>query len=70
MIDFKQNWPQFPHHPHRIVMTGGSGSGKTDSLFNPINQRPDIDKIHLYAKDPFKAKYQFLIHIRERLEAF
>ena len=51
-------------------MTGGSGSGKTDSLFNPINQRPDIGKIHLYAKDPFKAKYQFLIHIRERLEAF
>ena len=70
MKEHKQNWPQFPHHPHRILMIGGFGSQKTNSLFNPINQRPDIDKIHLYAKDPFKAKYQFLIHIRERFKAF
>ena len=25
----------------------------------------DIDKIYLYAKDPYKAKYQFLINKRE-----
>ena len=40
-------------------MIGGSGSGKTNSLFNLINQQPDIDKIYLYAKDLHKAKYQF-----------
>ena len=44
---------------------GGSGSGKTNSLFNLINQQPDIDKIYLYAKDPYEAKYQFLISKRE-----
>ena len=45
-------------------MIGGSGSGKTNSLFNLINQQPDIDKIYLYAKDPYEAKYQFLIKKR------
>ena len=34
-------------------------------LFNLINQLLDIDKIYLYAKDPYEAKYQFLINKRE-----
>ena len=46
-------------------MLGGSGSEKTNSLFNLISQQPDIDKIYLYAKDPYEAKYQFLINKRE-----
>ena len=29
---------------------------------NLINNQPDIDKIYLYAKDPYEAKYQFLIN--------
>ena len=41
--------PQAPDHPHRILIIGGSGSGKTNSLFNRIKQQPDIDKIYLYA---------------------
>ena len=41
------------------------GSGKRNSLFNLRSQQPDIDKIHLYAKDPYKAKYQFLIDKKE-----
>ena len=45
---------------------GGSGSGKTNPLFNLINQQPDVGKIHLYAKDPYEAKYQFLINKTER----
>ena len=27
--------------------------------------QPDIDKIYLYAKDPYEAKYQYLINKRE-----
>ena len=38
----------------------GSGSRKTNALLNLINNQPDIDKIYLYAKDPDKAKYQYL----------
>ena len=32
---------------------------------NLINNQPDTDKIYLYAKDPYEAKYQFLINKRE-----
>ena len=32
-----------------------------------INNQPDIDKIYLYAKDPFEAKYQYLINKREKV---
>ena len=42
-----------------------SGSGKTNSLFNLISHQPGINKIFLYAKDPFEAKYQLLINKRE-----
>ena len=57
--------PKIPDHSYRILIFGGSGSGKTNSLFNLINEEPDIDKIYLYAKDPYEAKYQFLINKRE-----
>ena len=32
---------------------------------NLINNQPDIDKVYLYAKDPYEAKYQFLINKKE-----
>ena len=35
---------------------------------NLINNQRDIDKIYLYAKDPYEAKYQFLINKRETIE--
>ena len=60
-----KNWPYIPDHPYRILMIGGSGSGKTNALLNLINKQPDIDKIYLYAKDPYEAKYQLLINKRE-----
>ena len=28
------NWQQFPDHPYRMLIIGGSGSGKMVSLFN------------------------------------
>ena len=31
-----------------------------------FNEQPDIDKIYLYAKDTYEAKYQYLINIREK----
>ena len=46
-------------------MIGGSGYVKINPLLNLINNQPDIEKIYLYAKDTYKAKYQFLINKRE-----
>ena len=63
-----KNWPYTPDHPYRTLITGGSGSGKTNVLLNLIDNQPDIDKIYLYAKDPYEAKYQYLINIREKVE--
>ena len=34
---------------------------------NLINNQPDIDKIYLYAKDPYEVKYQYLINKREKV---
>ena len=46
-----------PNHPYKILIIGGSGSGKTNALLNLIENQPDIDKIYLYAKDPYECKY-------------
>ena len=66
-IEHKSKWPYIPDHPYRILIIGGSGSGKTNALLNLINNQPDIDKIYLYAKDPYEAKYQNLINKREKV---
>ena len=63
--EHNKNWPYIPDHPYRILIIGGSGSGKTNALLNLIENQPDIDKIYLYAKDPYEAKYQYLINKRE-----
>ena len=59
------NWPYIPDCPYRILIKGGSGSGKTNALLNLIHNHPYIDKIYLYAKDPYEDKYQYLINKRE-----
>ena len=63
-----KNWPQIPDHPYRILIIGGSGYGKTNLLLNLIENQPDIDKIYLYAKDPYESKYQYLINKREGVD--
>ena len=64
-IEQNQKWPYVPDYPYRILIIGGSGSEKTNALLNLINNRPSIDKIYLYAKDPYEKKYQFLINKRK-----
>ena len=52
---------------YRILIIGGSGLGKINALLNLISNQPDIDKIYLYAKDPYEAKYQYLINKCEKV---
>ena len=43
-----KNWPYFPDHPYRILIIGGSGSGKINLLLNLIENQLGIAKIYLY----------------------
>ena len=56
-----------PDHPDRMLIMGGCGSVETNSLLNLIKETGGnfIDKIHWYAKDFKKPKYQFQIKKRE-----
>ena len=56
-----EKWPYIPDHPYRILIIGGSESGKTNTLLNLINEQNDIDKIYLYARDLNRRKYEILI---------
>ena len=59
--EHKEKWLYIPYHLYRILIIGGSGSGKRNTLLNLINKQKDIDKIYLYAKDLSEPKYEFLI---------
>ena len=58
----------FSNHPYRILISVGSGSGKTNVLLNLIkHQGPPGNKFYLYIKDPLESKYQLLIHGTEKV---
>ena len=59
--------PYIPDHPYRILIKGGSGSGKTNAFWNLMNNQPDVDKIYLYAEEPYEAKYQYLFNKHEKI---
>ena len=63
-----ENWPYIPDHLYRILIIGDPGFGKTNLLLNLIENQPDIDKIFLYVKEPYEAKYQYFISKRESVE--
>ena len=67
-INHNPNWLYAPDHPYRILIIGGSVTRKTNVLLNLIkHERPDINIICLYIKDPFESKYQLLINEREKI---
>ena len=60
-----EKWPYILAHPYGILIFGGSGWGKTNTLLNLINEQENIDKIYLYAKDLNEPKNEYLIKNRE-----
>ena len=36
IVEHNRNWPQILYHPYRVLIIDGSGSGKTNALFNLI----------------------------------
>ena len=52
----------------RMLIISPSGSGKTNTLLNLINNLNPVDKIYLYAKDLSESKYELLINNRKNAE--
>ena len=63
--EHNEKWPYIPDHWYRIIIIGGSGSGKTNTLINLINEQNDIDQIYLNSRDLSEPKYEYLIKKRE-----
>ena len=43
--EHNEKWSFVPDHPYRILIIGGSGSGKTNALLKLIKEQYDIDKM-------------------------
>ena len=43
--EHNKNWPHTPDKPYRIIIIGGSGSGRTNLLLNLIEDQPLIKYI-------------------------
>lgn len=66
------DWPYTPDLLFRTIIVGGSGTGKTNMLFNLIrrlmaNNDTFIDKVYLYVKDPEEPKYKHFIKNRKEI---
>ena len=48
--EHNSKWPYIPDHPYRILIVGGSGSGKTNALLNLINNQSDVANISVCKK--------------------
>ena len=67
-VKHNPKWPYIPDFPYRILITGGSGSRKTNALPNLIREKDSdvlTDKIYLFAKNLNEPKCQLLIKKRK-----
>ena len=60
-------WPEIVDHKYRILIIGGSGSGKINSLFNLMSQQPDIDDSFSMLKSHLKQNINFEL-INEKVQ--
>ena len=56
--EHNKKWAYIPDHPYRILIIGGSGSGKTNALLDLIKEKDNINTIYLYARDLSEPKYE------------
>ena len=57
--EHNSNWPQIADHLCRLLITGGSGTGKTNALLNLINHGLDIDKTFYMLKIHMKQNINY-----------
>lgn len=63
-LEYVQNESYLPQHPFRLIINGGSGTGKTNQLLNLLfhdTYSLNYHKVYLYAHDLSEPKYEYLI---------
>ena len=61
MMNHNPHWYYIPDTRYKILITGGSGSDKTDMLLTLMKlQWPGIGKIYLYIHDPSYQSISYL----------
>ena len=53
------DWPYIPHHPYRILIIGGSESGKSNALLNLITTSQILIKYICMLKICMKQNFNF-----------
>ena len=54
IIEHNSKWPYIPDHPIQNNYYRWFWIRKNKCIIKLINNQPDIDKIYLYAKDPYE----------------
>ena len=57
--EHNSNWPYIPDHPYRILIVGGSGSGKTNALLNLTSLWEQMDPQTKMTQAKLKNTYTF-----------
>ena len=65
------NWSYIPDHAYRILIIGGLGSSKTNTLLKlkkkEKNQQSDTDQVYLQDKDLLESKYHLPVNRRKKV---
>ena len=59
-------WSYILDHPCKILIEGGVPN--QEKQITKFKNQHDIDKIYLYTKDPYQAKYQYSTKKREKAD--
>ena len=62
--EHNSKWPEIPQSMQNIN-SWTFWIWEKNALLNGVNDKPDTDKIYLYAKDPYEERYHLVINKNE-----
>ncbi len=65
---YRQKSPLLPQHPYNMIINGGTGTGKTNLVFNIILKFSCFDKLWIYSKHLHQPKMRMLEDFFRKVE--